>query len=33
MAAAVMFTLPIVVLFLVTQRTFMRGIATTGLKG
>jgi multiple sugar transport system permease protein len=33
MAAAVLFTLPIVVLFFFTQRTFIRGIATTGLKG
>ena len=32
MAAAVLFTLPIVVLFFFTQRTFIRGIATTGLK-
>jgi multiple sugar transport system permease protein len=32
MAAAVLFTLPIVVLFFFTQRTFLRGIATTGLK-
>ena len=33
MAAAVLFTLPIVILFFFTQRTFLRGIATTGLKG
>lgn len=33
LAAAVMFTVPIAVLFLLTQRTFLRGIATTGLKG
>jgi multiple sugar transport system permease protein len=32
MAAAVLFTLPIVVLFFLTQRTFLKGIATTGLK-
>ncbi len=32
MAAATMFTLPIVVLFFLTQRTFLKGIATTGLK-
>jgi multiple sugar transport system permease protein len=32
MAAALLFTLPIVVLFLLTQRTFLRGIVTTGLK-
>lgn len=33
MAAAVLFTLPIVALFLFAQRTFIRGIATSGLKG
>jgi multiple sugar transport system permease protein len=33
MAAAVLFSLPIVVLFFFAQRTFIRGIATTGLKG
>lgn len=33
MAAAVLFTLPTLVLFFFTQRSFMRGIATTGLKG
>ncbi len=33
MAAAVLFTLPIVILFFFTQRTFISGIATTGLKG
>jgi len=33
LAASVLFTLPIVILFLLTQRTFMKGIATTGLKG
>lgn len=33
MAAAVLFTLPILVLFFFTQRLFLRGIATTGLKG
>ena len=32
LAAAVLFTLPIVVLFFFTQRTFLEGIATTGLK-
>ena len=32
MAAAVLFTLPIVVLFFLAQRAFIRGIATTGLK-
>ena len=33
LAAAVLFTLPIVLLFLLAQRTFLRGITTTGLKG
>jgi multiple sugar transport system permease protein len=33
LAASVLFTLPIVVLFLLTQQTFLKGIATTGLKG
>jgi multiple sugar transport system permease protein len=33
LAAATLFTLPIVVLFFFTQRTFLKGIATTGLKG
>lgn len=33
MAAATLFTLPIVVLFFLAQRTFVRGITTTGLKG
>jgi multiple sugar transport system permease protein len=33
LAAAVLFTLPIVVLFFLTQRTFLEGIATTGIKG
>lgn len=33
LAAATLFTLPIIVLFLLTQRTFLEGIATTGLKG
>ncbi|MCC9607066.1 carbohydrate ABC transporter permease [Blastopirellula sp. JC732] len=32
LAAATLFTLPIVVLFFLTQRTFLKGIATTGLK-
>jgi multiple sugar transport system permease protein len=32
MAGAVLFTLPIIVLFFLTQRTFLKGIATTGLK-
>ncbi|MEM9940690.1 MAG: carbohydrate ABC transporter permease [Planctomycetota bacterium] len=33
LAASVLFTLPIVVLFFLTQKTFIRGIATSGLKG
>lgn len=33
MAGAALFTAPVVVLFLLTQKTFLRGIATTGLKG
>ena len=33
MAANVMSMVPVLVLFLVTQRYFIRGIATTGLKG
>jgi multiple sugar transport system permease protein len=33
MAAATLIILPIIVLFLLAQRTFIRGIATTGLKG
>ncbi len=32
LAASVLFTLPVVLLFLLAQRTFFRGIATTGLK-
>ncbi len=33
LAAAVLFTLPVVVLFFFAQRLFVRGITTTGLKG
>jgi multiple sugar transport system permease protein len=33
MAASVMLTAPVVVLFFLAQKTFVRGIATTGLKG
>ena len=33
MAASTVFTLPIIVLFFFTQRTFIQGISTTGLKG
>ena len=32
MAAAVLFTLPILALFFSAQRTFLKGVATTGLK-
>ena len=33
LAAAVLFTLPKVLLFLLAQQTFLKGIATTGIKG
>jgi multiple sugar transport system permease protein len=33
MVAAILTTLPLVIVFMFTQRYFMRGIATTGLKG
>jgi multiple sugar transport system permease protein len=33
MAAATVFTMPIIVLFFLTQRTFIQGISTTGMKG
>lgn len=33
MAASTLIVIPVLVLFLLTQRTFIRGIATTGLKG
>jgi multiple sugar transport system permease protein len=33
MAASTLIVLPVLVLFLVAQRTFVRGIATTGIKG
>ena len=33
MAASVMFTIPTAALFLIAQRTFIQGIATSGLKG
>ncbi|MEM9187487.1 MAG: carbohydrate ABC transporter permease, partial [Planctomycetota bacterium] len=33
LAAAVLFTLPIVLVFFFAQRAFLKGIATTGLKG
>jgi multiple sugar transport system permease protein len=32
-AASVLVTLPMILLFLVAQRQFIEGIATTGLKG
>lgn len=33
LSAAVLFTLPVLILFFFTQRTFLKGIATTGIKG
>lgn len=33
LAASVLFTLPMIVLFMAAQRTFLKGIATSGLKG
>lgn len=33
LAAAVMFTIPMIVLFFLAQRTFIQGIATSGVKG
>ena len=33
LAAAVLFTLPLLILFFLAQRTFIKGIATTGIKG
>jgi multiple sugar transport system permease protein len=33
MAAGMMFSLPLIVLFLLARKTFMRGIAMTGMKG
>ena len=33
MAASAVVILPIIVLFFLTQKTFIRGIATTGIKG
>jgi len=33
MAAATVFTVPIIILFFLAQRTFIQGIATTGTKG
>jgi multiple sugar transport system permease protein len=33
MAASTLLTLPIIVLFFLTQRTFIQGVTLTGLKG
>jgi multiple sugar transport system permease protein len=33
MAGATIFTVPVVVLFFLAQKTFIQGIATTGAKG
>ena len=33
LAAAVLFTIPIVILFFMAQKTFIKGISTTGIKG
>jgi multiple sugar transport system permease protein len=33
MAASVMVIAPVIILFFLTQRTFIQGIATTGMKG
>ena len=33
MAASVLITLPIILLFFVMQKTFVQGIALTGIKG
>ena len=33
MVGATLFTVPIIVLFFFTQKTFIQGIATTGSKG
>ncbi len=33
LAAAVMFTLPVIVLFFLAQKTFIQGISTSGIKG
>ena len=33
LAAAVLFTLPIIILFFLAQKTFIQGISTTGIKG
>jgi len=33
LAAAVLFTLPVIILFFLAQKTFIQGISTTGIKG
>ncbi|NIO40068.1 MAG: hypothetical protein GTO41_07685 [Burkholderiales bacterium] len=33
LAASVMFTVPMIVLFFFAQKTFFQGITTTGIKG
>ena len=33
MASSVMILLPVILLFFLAQRTFIEGIATTGMKG
>jgi multiple sugar transport system permease protein len=33
MAAGMMFSMPLIVLFLIARKTFMKGIAMTGIKG
>ena len=33
MAASMMFSMPLIILFLIARKTFMRGIAMTGIKG
>lgn len=33
MAAATVFTTPVIILFFFAQRTFIQGIALTGIKG
>jgi multiple sugar transport system permease protein len=33
MAASAVVVMPIIILFFFTQKTFIRGIATTGIKG
>jgi multiple sugar transport system permease protein len=33
MAASTLLTIPVIILFFLTQRTFIQGITLTGLKG